>query len=168
MRRVAAALVVATVAMLVFAAGPALAGAGGSTGIGPLRPTIGTARAFDKSAPLRDMRMIPPGAGQQSWGSQAATDRSLVGRVANSKHQADGALQSGASPNAMPSPLFTFNGPSNLDNLRIFGGRVNPPDPNGDVGLHNYVVESNLTFAIYSKTGTLQYGPAALGSLWQG
>jgi hypothetical protein len=169
MRRLAATLAAAIVATLVVAAGSAFAGSGGSTGIGPLQPTIGTAAAFDKSPPLRDMRMIAPGAGQQaSWVRQMATDRSLLGRVANPKHQADGALQSGASPNAMPAPLLTFNGPSNIDNLNIFGFRVNPPDPNGDVGSHNYVAMVNLTFAIYSKTGTLQYGPADTGTLWQG
>jgi len=167
MRRLAAAFLAATVATLVLAAGSALAGTGGSTGIAPLRPTIGTAVAFDKSPPLRNMRMIAPGAGQQAWVKQMATDRSLVGRVANTTHQRDGALQNGAAPNSMPAPLFTFNGPNNVDNLNIFGFRVNPPDPNGDVGQHNYVAMVNLTFAIYTKTGGLLYGPADTGTLWQ-
>jgi hypothetical protein len=158
----------ATVTALAFTAGSALAGSGGSTGIAPLRPTIGTAVAFDKSAPLRDMRMIAPGARRPAWVKQAPTDRSLLGRVANNAHRPDGALQRGAAPNAMPGPLFTFNGPSNIDNLNIFGFRVNPPDPVGDVGQHNYIAMVNLTFAIYSKTGTLQYGPADTGTLWQG
>jgi len=114
------------------------------------------------------MQMIAPGAGQQSGAKQMATDRSLVGSVPDAGHQRDGALQNGAVSNAMPAPLLTFNGPSNIDNLNIFGFRVNPPDPNGDVGSHNYVAMVNLTFAIYSKTGTLQYGPADIGSLWQG
>jgi len=157
----------ATAAMLALGAGSALAGSGG-TGIAPLQPKVGKAVAFDKSPALRDMQMIAPGGGAQPFSAPAKTDRSVVGTVANTKHQADGALQSGLLPNAMPSPLFTFNGPSNLDNLRLLGGRVNPPDPNGDVGQHNYVAMTNLTFAIYSKTGTLQYGPATLGSLWQG
>ena len=158
---------VVTVATLVLA-GTALAGTGGSTGIAPLQPTIGTAAAFDKSPPLRDMRMIAPGGQQQSWVRPMATDRSLVGRVANTKHQPDGALQSGEAPNAMPAPLFTFEGPSNADNLNIFGFRVNPPDPVGDVGNHNYVAMVNLAFAIYSKTGTLQYGPADIGDALAG
>ena len=154
MKRLASGFGVVTVATLVLA-GTALAGTGGSTGIAPLQPTIGTAAAFDKSPPLRNMRMIAPGARQRSWVRPMATDRSLVGRVANTKHQADGALQNGEAPNAMPAPLFTFEGPSNADNLNIFGFRVNPPDPVGDVGSHNYVAMVNLTFAIYSKTGTL-------------
>ena len=163
MRRFTAALLAATVATLVLAAGSALAG----TGIPPVQPTVGTAVAFDKSAPLRSMPMIAPGT-ERPFTSPAKTDRSLTGPVANTAHQRDGALQNGAVSSSMPAPAFTFEGPSNADNLSIFGFRVNPPDPNGDVGSHNYVAMVNLTFAIYSKTGTLQYGPADTGTLWQG
>ena len=92
MRRLAAALGAASVAMLVLATGTAFAGSGGSTGIAPLQPTVGTAAAFDKSPPLRDMQMIAPGGTAQPFSAPAKTDRSLVGRVANNKHQPDGAL----------------------------------------------------------------------------
>ena len=34
----------------------------------------------------------------------------------------------------IPAPLLTFEGMSNQDNFNIFGFRVNPPDPNGEVG----------------------------------
>jgi hypothetical protein len=166
MKRFSAAVLAVTAVMLVLAAGPAFAGTKG--GIAPLRPTIGTAAAFDKSAPLRSMPMIAPGGSRQAFSSPAKTDRSLIGPVANTAHQRDGALQKVASPNAMPSPLFTFEGPRNENNFNIFGIRVNPPDPNGDVGQHDYVATVNLTFAIYTKTGTLLYGPADIGSLWQG
>ena len=136
--------------------------------IAPLQPTVGTATAFDKSPALRDMEMIAPGGPAQPFSAPAKTDRSLVGRVANTRHKPDGALQSGLSPNAMPSPLFTFEGPRNEDNFNLFGIRVNPPDPNGDVGQHHYIATINLAFSIYTKTGTLLYGPADIGSLWQG
>ena len=168
MRRLAAALGAVSVAMLVLATGTALAGSGGSTGIAPLQPTVGTATAFDKSPALRDMEMIAPGGPAQPFSAPAKTDRSLVGRVANTRHKPDGALQSGLSPNAMPSPLFTFEGPRNEDNFNLFGIRVNPPDPNGDVGQQHYIATINLAFSIYTKTGTLLYGPADIGSLWQG
>jgi hypothetical protein len=167
MRRLAAALVAATAATLVVAAGSAFAGSG-STGIAPLQPKVGTAVAFDKSPPLRDMEMIAPGGSAQPFSAPAKTDRSLLGPVANNKYHPDGALQSGVLPNAMPAPLFTFEGPRNEANFNIFGIRVNPPDPNGDVGQHHYIASVNLTFAIYTKTGTLLYGPADIGSLWQG
>jgi hypothetical protein len=165
MRRIAAALSAATAATLVLA-GSAIAGTS-STGIAPLQPHVGTAAAFDTSQPLRDMPMLAPGATRQGWVKSMPTDRSLLGQVANPAHERDGALQEAASPNAMPSPLFTFEGPRNEDNFDIFGIRVNPPDPNGDVGQQHYVASVNLTFAIYTKKGTLLYGPADIGSLWQ-
>ncbi len=163
-RLVAAVLGMAALS-LGLAAGPAFASSGG---LGQVRPTVGTAVAFDKSPALRDMPMLAPGSTQVPfWWNWATTDRSLVGAVPNLAHQRDGALQGRMSPNSMPGPLFTFEGPRNEDNFNIFGIRVNPPDPNGDVGQHNYVASVNLTFAIYTKTGGLLYGPADIGSLWQ-
>ena len=85
MRRLAAALGAVSVAMLVLATGTALAGSGGSTGIAPLQPTVGTATAFDKSPALRDMEMIAPGGPAQPFSAPAKTDRSLVGRIANTR-----------------------------------------------------------------------------------
>ena len=68
----------------------------------------------------------------------------------------------------MPAPSRTFEGPSNEDNFRVFGFRVNPPDPVGDVGPKHYVAMTNLTFAVYSKQGRTLFGPADTGALWQG
>jgi hypothetical protein len=164
-RRLVAAVFAAALTTLAFEAGPAIAGSGG---LGPLRPTVGTAVAFDVSPALRDMPMLTPGSTQQGWRSSAPRDRSLVGRVASPVHERDGALQTQMSPSAMPSPLFTFEGPRNEDNFVLLNRRVNPPDPVGDVGQHNYVAMVNLTYAVYSKSGALQFGPVPTGSLWQG
>jgi hypothetical protein len=163
-RRLVAAVFAAALTTLAFAAGPALAGSGE---LGPLRPTVGTAVAFDVSPALRDIPTLI-GSTQQCCWTRAPWDRSLVGRVANTAHERDGALQSQFAPSAMPSPLFTFEGPRNEDNFVLLNRRVNPPDPVGDVGQHNYVAMVNLTFAIYSKSGALQFGPVPTGTLWQG
>ena len=64
------------------------------------------------------------------------------------------------------SPLANFEGISNQDNFNLFGFRVNPPDPVGDVGPNNYVEMANLAFAVYNKAGTLLLGPADTGTLW--
>jgi len=69
---------------------------------------------------------------------------------------------------AIPGPLQTFEGLSNLDNFNIFGFRVNPPDPNGEVGPNHYVEMINLVFAVYDKAGNLLVGPVDTGSLWAG
>jgi hypothetical protein len=169
--RIAATLFVAAFGMLAFAAGPATAGAGG---IAPLRPEVGKPVAFDISAPLRQMPMIAPGrtdaaAAANTSGRSDRAERVEDGAGGRAGHTRDAALQGGAlAPTAMASPLFTFEGPSSQDNFNVFGFRVNPPDPNGDVGQHHYVAMINLTFAIYTKTGGLLYGPADIGSLWQG
>src|SRR4029450_11272284 len=97
-RRLVAAVFATALTTLAFAAGPALAGSGG---LGPLRPTVGTADAFDVSPGRRDMAAGAPGSTQQAWGSSVPRDRSLVGRVASATHQRDGALQTELSPSAM-------------------------------------------------------------------
>jgi hypothetical protein len=85
----------------------------------------------------------------------------------------DGALQSAnrqqmAASLAIPAPMANFEGLSNLDNFNIFGFRVNPPDPVGDVGPNHYVEMINLVFGVYDKQGNLLLGPVDTGSLWAG
>jgi hypothetical protein len=94
-------------------------------------------------------------------------------------HSPDGALQgttgsaaarSLAAPAsaAIAAPLANFEGISNQDNFNIFGFRVNPPDPVGDVGPNHYVEMVNLAFAVYDKQGNLLLGPLDTGTLWSG
>src|SRR6266540_6927404 len=134
----------------------------GSAGA-PLKPKVGSAVAFDVSKPLRQMQPIAPGISQRT----VVPERGLVAG-GNTRHARDTALQTQAAASTMPAPLFTFEGPSNQANFDIFGFRVNPPDPNGDVGQQNYVAMTNLTYSVYNKTGSLLFGPVDTGTLWQG
>ncbi len=62
-----------------------------------------------------------------------------------------------SGPTAAMPAATTFAGLSLLDTCT--GGTCGagwPPDPNGDVGLNNYIEAVNDAYAIYSKTGTLQ------------
>lgn len=59
------------------------------------------------------------------------------------------------------APLQNFDGVSNVNG-------VLPPDTNGDVGPNHYMQWVNLSFAVYSKSGALLYGPAAGNTLWTG
>jgi hypothetical protein len=43
-----------------------------------------------------------------------------------------------------------------------------PPDPNGDVGPNNYVQIVNQQFAVFTKTGSVVYGPVDTSTLWEG
>ena len=79
-----------------------------------------------------------------------------------------GDAQTEAPAASIPSTLANFEGISNQDNFNIFGCRVNPPDPVGDVGPNHYVEMVNLAVGIYSKSGTLLLGPVDIGALWAG
>ena len=91
------------------------------------------------------------------------------GPVVQSKgYSGDAALQALSPAVAIPSPLANFEGLSNQDNFNIFGFRVNPPDPNGEVGPNHYVEMINLVFAVYDKNGNRLLGPVDTGTLWSG
>jgi hypothetical protein len=78
----------------------------------------------------------------------------------------DAAVQSVVAPAAIPGTATNFEGLSNADNLALFGGRVNPPDPVGDVGPGHYVEMVNLALGVYSKSGALLVGPISIGAIW--
>ena len=126
-------------------------------------PVVGTAVAFDTTPPLNTLKPVKP-----KGGVPANIGESGDTFVEQRPHRKDGALQEVVPAAAMPAPQRTFEGPSNEDNFRVFGFRVNPPDPVGDVGPKHYVAMTNLTFAVYSKQGRTLFGPADTGALWQG
>jgi len=88
--------------------------------------------------------------------------------VQSKGYSGDAALQALSPAVAIPSPLANFEGLSNQDNFNIFGFRVNPPDPNGEVGPNHYVEMINLVFAVYDKNGNRLLGPVDTGTLWSG
>jgi len=77
-------------------------------------------------------------------------------------------LVAGLSTLTVSAPVANFEGLSNQDNFNVFGFRVNPPDPIGDVGPNHYVEMINLVFGIYDKQGNLLLGPVDTGTLWSG
>jgi len=167
---IAVLLVVAAVGLALMAVSPRAAGQ--RTGRPqPLTPKFSTAVAFDVSPPLRSLPRIarpltfPPDTllEVREQGPQGPKAHRVK------PHSADGALQlfSPTTP-TIPAPLLTFEGLSNLDNFNVFGFRVNPPDPNGEVGPNNYVEIINLVFGVYDKAGNLLVGPIDTGSLWAG
>jgi hypothetical protein len=129
------------------------------------KPRITWDTAHDVSPPLRVLaanRVAPDAedpANELDLGPMAGADNG---------YSADGALQSALLPATIPSTQQNFEGLSNQDNFNIFGGRVNPPDPVGEVGPNNYVEMANLTFAVYDKAGNRLLGPVDTGTLWSG
>jgi hypothetical protein len=139
-------------------------------------PQFSQAVAFDTSAPLRDLaaksaaRRAAPQADpdgivdvRPDRGSQAA-DLGFSGDDA--RQAAPGQRASQSSLTDISAPIANFEGISNVDNFNIFGFRVNPPDPVGDVGPRHYVEMVNLAYAVYDKQGNLLVGPVDTGTLW--
>jgi hypothetical protein len=118
----------------------------------------------DESAPLSQIEAIPP---KQSRPDPDLNElRPLPKRGNGPKKPAPGrfvdpVLQASARALNIAAPLQNFEALSNVNG-------VLPPDTNGDVGPNHYMQWVNLSFAIYSKNGTLIYGPAAGNTLWSG
>jgi hypothetical protein len=137
-------------------------------------PKWSTAKAFDVSKPLRELPSQARAIGKIDPDAEYEV-RPERGAVPEDRgHTGDGALQkpkAGALLSAaigIQPPLVTFEGLSNQDNFTLFGGRVNPPDPVGDVGLNHYVQMINLAYAVYDKQGNKLLGPVDTGELWNG
>jgi len=131
--------------------------------------------AFDVSPALRDMAKKAPVQATDDPNAEPFDIRPDRGPEAvDNGFSGDGAvnvapsakLAAGLSAATISPPLLTFEGISNTDNFNIFGFRVNPPDPVGDVGPNHYVEMVNLAFAVYDKQGNLLLGPVDTGTLW--
>ncbi|MEO7917704.1 MAG: hypothetical protein ABIR16_08685 [Dokdonella sp.] len=117
----------------------------------------------DVSTPLRDMQIIPPGDADGSvfFGSLMVEPEPAGKWTYGNKQDADGALQGWQGP-----PVLI---PAPTQNFPVGTGSANPPDPNGDVGLTQYVRMSNASFQIFNKsTGASVFGPANINTLWAG
>jgi hypothetical protein len=136
-------------------------------------PTYGKAVAFDVSPPLSSIASAQGGQGKsapRASGFDADRDVDVVldssaRRASAARPQSVSTAQSAAS---VPATNANFEGLSNQDNFNVFGFRVNPPDPVGDVGPNHYVEMINLVFAVYAKNGTKLLGPVDTGTLWSG
>jgi hypothetical protein len=153
-----------TAALGVGAANAGSAGVRSAAGPNP-KPKFIWDTTHDVSPPLRVLaqgRVAPDAedpADEADLGPTALRDNGFSG---------DGAVQATQPTATIPSTQRNFEGLSNQDNFNIFGGRVNPPDPVGEVGPNNYVEMVNLTFAVYDKSGNVQLGPVDTGTLWSG
>jgi len=118
----------------------------------------------DTSPPLRDLggRPTPPG-------PHHADDIGRLPRPTSST-PTQGRIQTSIGSTLAPATTQNFagigqgfSGPAGT-----FSVNAAPPDTNGDVGPNHYVQVVNSDFAVWSKTGTVLYGPVALNTLWQG
>jgi len=164
-RITAAIILLAAAAAMLFMAASQPASAQPTARTHPLTPKFSTAVAFDISPALRTLPLAKKYVADPSNLLEIRPER---GPRAQSKgyKSGDKALQTFSPALAIAAPLLNFEGVSNEDNFNIFGFRVNPPDPNGEVGPNHYVEIINLVFAVYDKSGNKLLGPIDTGSLW--
>jgi len=165
-RITAAVILISAAAAMAFVAASPPASAQPTARTQPLTPKFSPAVAFDISPALRDLVPSPKRFAPSSTVLEVRPERGPV--VQSKGYSGDAALQTLSAAVAIPSPLANFEGLSNQDNFNIFGFRVNPPDPNGEVGPNHYVEMINLVFAVYDKNGNKLLGPVDTGTLWSG
>lgn len=161
--------VLAAVMMIFSLVGAFPAGAASQGPKGP-KPKFYDNVAFDVSPTLRELaanRQVPEVSDNEE--AKEVREEGAPEAAADSGFSGDNVVQS-AIPTiaALSGPTANFEGLSNQDNANIFGFRVNPPDPVGDVGPNHYVEMVNLVFAVYDKSGNLLLGPVDTGTLWDG
>ena len=161
--------VIATVMMITSLLGAFPAGAASQGPNGPKAKFYDNV-AFDISPTLRELatnRQVPEVSDNEE--AKEIREEGAPEAAADSGFSGDSMVQSTIpSVAALSGPMANFEGLSNQDNANIFGFRVNPPDPVGDVGPNHYVEMVNLVFAVYDKSGNLLLGPVDTGTLWDG
>lgn len=130
-----------------------------------IRPTIGKARYFDRTPPLRDIQVIEPGKHKRGWKEgEIENEDSDRQRNNNPNPQPigeDPVWQKTFGHRDEPTIIANFDGVHNLNS-------VYPPDTDGDVGPGYYFQMINLSFQIFDKEGNSLYGPADNKTLWNG
>jgi hypothetical protein len=157
---------------LVIAAGLVLtlaSGADAAPGGVPGPPEVSAAVHHDTSPPLRSMPPRPlTKAGQQNREIPNRIPLDMASRHHPTPPGQDPLLQNGPVVQSTPTPSLSFEGLSDDDNAATVGGRVVPPDTNGDVGPNHYVQTINLILAVWNKSGTRIFGPVPVSDLWNG
>ncbi|MDO9256296.1 MAG: T9SS type A sorting domain-containing protein [Bacteroidales bacterium] len=121
----------------------------------------------DVSPPLREMKILEPGPMKERWENDEIPNNPFFidwdeqNRPLGKIYAKDPVVQEKMGPFHSINAILNFEGLTNVNT-------VNPADPNGDVGLNYYIQTINISFAIYTKTGALAYGPANLKTIWQG
>lgn len=128
------------------------------------KPIVSKPVYFDVSPPLRDMVKMNTDKVDMTW-KDGVVKNNLYPKERNI-HQED--------PSFVDPIAQTFFGTTNADTtISNFDGvaansGVCPPDTDGDVGPNHYVAMVNLKYAVYSKTGSLLFGPYNNSSVWTG
>jgi hypothetical protein len=136
----------------------------------PDRPEVSMAVRHDVSPAWRDLAIVPRrGAAKPDREIPNKVPLDMAQRAKPQTGGPDPVVDQGPIVNNTPTPLLSFDGLSDDDNAAIVGGRIVPPDANGDVGTTHYVQTINLILAVYQKSnGARIFGPVSIDTLWNG
>lgn len=128
-----------------------------------LTPIVTKAKYFDKTPPLREMKLIVPGVRDRSWKDNVIENKlELPGCNPEYRNTGpDPVWQNNFGKQKNNEPIYNFDGTGNVND-------VLPPDTDGDVGLNHYFQIVNFAFQIFDKEGNSLYGPADNSTLWSG
>jgi len=121
------------------------------------------AKYFDKTPPLREMKVIMPGERKRAW-KDGVIENESVEMYGDAKDNFNGKyefLQENKGTIQSKGPIVSIKGIGNVNG-------VYPPDTDGDVGPNHYFQMINLSFAIWDKQGNKLYGPVDNSTLWEG
>jgi hypothetical protein len=127
-------------------------------------PTISPNDHHDASPPIRD---LPPAIGGSQRDEQ---DEGVLPHPATVPGATDGVVQATLPALLIPATATNFDGVGNgfSGPQGTFTVNSAPPDTNGDVGPSDYVQIVNTDLAVFSKTGTVLFGPVPINTLWSG
>ncbi len=146
-----------TLLLLVVAifASVALAAPGKEPAAASPEPTVRWASRMDATGPIKEFGDRPAAVGRIDL-----PRKMLPNRPGQENGDFDPTVQDKIVPGAL-TPDLTFDGINNRNGAL-------PPDTIGDVGPNHYVQMVNVSWAVYSKTGALLYGPADVNTLFTG
>ena len=127
-------------------------------------PLVKKATYFDKTPPLRDMKIVVAGERNRSWKDGIIGNKTRDERQSYLNKQSvpvDIAHQQEMGTRSVAGPIYNFPGIGKI-------GPYSPPDTDGDVGPDHYFQMINVSFAIWDKQGNLLYGPVDNSTLWDG
>jgi hypothetical protein len=118
-------------------------------------PVVRWASRMDATGPIKEFGDRPAGVGRIDL-----PRKMLPNRPGEENGDLDPVVQDEIVPGAL-TPEITFEGINNRNGAL-------PPDTIGDVGPNHYVQMVNVSWAVYSKTGILLYGPANINTVFTG
>src|SRR5215468_4356156 len=128
------------------------------------KPTVRFSTKNRTGRPLREYRVQGP---VQPRAPREIKNEVLPGKSSRAPGRQDRSVQRqfGLS---QPIEQLQFDGTSDDDNQNVVGGRVVPPDTEGDVGPNHYVQWNNLVFMMFDKSGNTVLGPLPGNAFWEG